>query len=102
MVEQCSICNTKNPNQTQATLQPIQFNKALERVQIDLIDMCHQPDGNYKWICHIKDHFSKYSALMGQTSKHAEECADSVFPPFLSIILPIIILGLTLLVSYVH
>lgn len=48
----------------------------MERIQIDLIDMCHEPDGQYKWIRHIKDHFSKFSVLFALKSKTAAECAD--------------------------
>ena len=48
----------------------------MERLQIDMIDMRHIPDGRFKWICHIKDHFSKFSALYACKSKTASEVAD--------------------------
>ena len=48
----------------------------MERLQIDLIDMRHIPDGHFKWICHIKDHFSKFSALYATKSKQASDVAD--------------------------
>lgn len=30
---------------------------------MDLIDMRHEPSGQFKWILHIKDYFLKYSQL---------------------------------------
>ena len=36
------------------------------------------PDGEFKWICHIRDHFSKYSVATPMKSKASEEVA-SVF-----------------------
>jgi hypothetical protein len=47
---------------------------AVERVQIDLVDMRHQPDRQYEWILHAKDHCSKFSCLK---SKQAEGVADN-------------------------
>ncbi len=35
----------------------------LERVQIDLFDYSNKPDKNFKYILHIKNQFSKYTAL---------------------------------------
>lgn len=34
-----------------------------------MIDLSSRPDGVYKWICHIKDHFSKYSQAYPLESK---------------------------------
>lgn len=45
-----------------APIRPITVNKLWKRVQVDLIDMRATPDGEFKWICHMRDHFSKYSA----------------------------------------
>ena len=50
----------------------------MERLQIDIIDMRHIPDGRFKWMCHIKDHFSKFPALYACKSKSASEIADCV------------------------
>jgi hypothetical protein len=52
---------------------PLKLIISLElKVQIDLVDMRHQPDRQYKWIVHIKDYFSKYSCLYPIKSKQAE------------------------------
>ena len=50
----------------------------MERLQIDLIDFRHSPDGRYKWVLHIKDHFLKYTALFPLKSKLASEVANAV------------------------
>lgn len=51
-------------------------NDIFERVQIDLIDMRHEPDEQFQWIVHVKDHFSKYSCLYPLRSKHAQGVAN--------------------------
>ena len=50
----------------------------LERLQIDLIDLRHEADGHIKLICHIKDHFTKFSALLALPSKEAIEVANAL------------------------
>jgi hypothetical protein len=40
--------------------------------------MRHQPDGQFKWIFHLKDHFSKHSMLYAMKSKRASEVADNL------------------------
>jgi hypothetical protein len=42
------------------------------------MDMRHQPDGQYKWLFHLKDHFSKHSMLYAMKSKRASEVADNL------------------------
>jgi hypothetical protein len=63
------------PNRIRPPLEP-EF--ALEKVQIDLVDMRHQPDRQYKWILHVKDHFTMFSCLYPLKSKQAEEVADNI------------------------
>lgn len=38
--------------------------------------MRHEPDGQYKWILHAKDHFSKLSCLWVFKSKHVKPVAE--------------------------
>ena len=78
LVVKCAICSEKAAINTKAPLQPIVATCVMERLQVDLIDMRHIPDGRFKWICHIKDHFSKFSALYACKSKTASEIADSL------------------------
>jgi transposase InsO family protein len=75
------------PAATKAPLQPIVSGRAWERVQVDLIDMRHEPSGQYKWILHVKDHFSKYTQLYTLKSKHAEPIAEA-FAQFIAAFLP--------------
>ncbi|KFX88862.1 hypothetical protein V490_07367 [Pseudogymnoascus sp. VKM F-3557] len=49
--------------------------------------MRHEPSGQYKWILHIKDHFSKYTQLYPLKSKHAEPIAEC-FAQFIAAFLP--------------
>ena len=55
---------------------PIQSNTALERIQLDLLDMRHEADGQYNWIIHVKDHFSKFSGLGALHKKEAAAVAE--------------------------
>lgn len=63
MLRQCTVCHTQAPNQRPAPIQPIVSQQVMERIQMDLIDMRQSPDGDYKWILHIKDHFSRFCML---------------------------------------
>ncbi|KFY03974.1 hypothetical protein V490_00036 [Pseudogymnoascus sp. VKM F-3557] len=87
ILKRCKNCTLNRPNTTKAPLVPIISRRAWERVQIDLIDMRHEPSGQYKWILHIKDHFSKYTQLYPLKSKHAEPIADC-FAQFIAAFLP--------------
>lgn len=37
--------------------------------------MRHEPSGNNKWICHLKDHFSKWCYLAAMEDKTADSVA---------------------------
>jgi hypothetical protein len=49
--------------------------------------MRHEPSSQFKWILHIKDHFSKYTQLYPLKSKHAEPVA-ACFAQFVAAFLP--------------
>ena len=51
------------------TTQPIHFLPT----QIDLTDMRHRPDGEYHWIGHYMDHWSKFHILFPLMHKSAHE-----------------------------
>lgn len=78
LLARCAVCLHDRPNKTRAPLEPIVVNKRLERVQIDLIDMRCQPDQQFKWICHLRDHYSKFTVLFPMKAKRAEEVASCV------------------------
>lgn len=78
VIARCQNCLLNRPSTTRAPLQPIAVEETFERVQVDLIDMRHEPDGQFKWFLHAKDHFSKLSALWPLKSKHADVVAESL------------------------
>ena len=47
----------------------------MERIQIDLIDRKHTPDGEFNYIGHFTDHMSKFHILFPLKSKSASEVA---------------------------
>jgi hypothetical protein len=69
LLHECNTCALYQRNMTTAPLEPIPSTAFMERVQMDLIDMSKQPDREYKWILHIKDHFSKFSQLYALKTK---------------------------------
>jgi hypothetical protein len=75
MAKNCAICAINAASQAVAPLNPIKADNLFERIQVDLIDMRKEPDGQYKWILHIKDHFSKFTCLYPCKSKEASEVA---------------------------
>lgn len=54
----------------------------LTRVQMDLIDMRSMRDGEFQWILHTKDHFSKFSWCYPLCSKEAEAVANNLLQQF--------------------
>ena len=74
----CQSCLLERQNWSRAPLEPIISDHTLQRVQIDLVDILHEPDGQYKWVLHIKDHFSKWTSLFALKSKTAAEVADAL------------------------
>ena len=78
LLPSCKIYLNNRVSNSKGPLEPIKATRVLERIQIDLIDFRHEPDRKFKWIMHIKDHVSKFSALFAQTSKEASECATSL------------------------
>jgi hypothetical protein len=49
--------------------------------------MRHELSGQFKWILHVKDHFSKYTQLYPLKSKHVEPIIDD-FALFIIAFLP--------------
>ena len=78
VVNRCQTCLQNNSNRARGELIPIVSMHILHRVQIDLIDMRAEADGQWNWILHIGDHFSKFSSLFPLRSKSAEEVADVI------------------------
>jgi hypothetical protein len=75
LLKHCTTCAMEKSQSKTAPIKAVIVNKLFERLQVDLIDMSATPDGDYRWICHIRDHFSKDSQAYGIVSKHSEKVA---------------------------
>jgi len=74
----CPTCELRKPQTVRELLHPIVANGVWIRVQIDLIDMRHSPDGDYCYIGHVVDHFNKFHVLFPLKSKCAVEVATNI------------------------
>ena len=63
VLQRCILCHAYRPGPRPAPTQPIPSHRAMERVQMDLIDMRQEPDGKFRWILHIKDHHTRFCML---------------------------------------
>ena len=61
---------------------PIISCRFLQRLQMDLIDFTSHPDGDMKWILHMRDHFSKYSWAHALPNKQAAGVAAKLKTTF--------------------
>ena len=78
LVKLCEICHRKAHSKSKGPLKNIVSTRLFERVQIDLIDMTATPDGDFVWICHMEDHFSKFHMLFPMANKEAPTVARKV------------------------
>ena len=78
LVKLCEICHRKAHSKSKGPLKNIVSTRLFERVQIDLIDITATPDGDFVWICHMKDHFSKFHMLFPMANKEAPTVARKV------------------------
>jgi hypothetical protein len=60
-MEGCVQCCGKKPQRNVAPLKPITSKYFLHRGQLDLDDKCADPDGDYCWIGHYIDHYTKFN-----------------------------------------
>ena len=74
-VKHCATCQLQQPQRTKPQLKPIIENSFLNRFQLDLVDMRHAPDGDYNYICHTMDHFTKFHVIYPLKTKTADEVA---------------------------
>ena len=61
---------------------PIISSRFLQRLQMDLIDFTPQPDGDMKWILHMRDHFTKFSWAYPLPNKQAAGVASKLKTTF--------------------
>ena len=69
----CPVCQLSKHQVTRTPVTPIIQKEFLERVQVDLIDMRHSPDGDFNFIGHFMDHFSQFHVLFPLKRKTAKE-----------------------------
>jgi len=60
-INACSICTNRWPMLTPMSSKPNIANEYMLQVQVDLIDLRTQLDGDYKYIAHTRDHFTHFS-----------------------------------------
>ncbi|CAF2145925.1 unnamed protein product [Rotaria magnacalcarata] len=78
----CDVCSNRKGFPKPITDKPIVSIGYLTRLQIDLIDMRSVPDGEFKWILHAKDHFTKYSWTYPLKTKEAQPVAETLLQQF--------------------
>jgi hypothetical protein len=50
----------------------------MHRGQLDLVDKSADPDGDYCWIGHYIDHYTKFNFFWPQINKSADEVAHNL------------------------
>ena len=78
LLPHCNICIRNASNHSKGPLTSIVSTSLWERIQLDLINFQHEPDEGYKWVLHIRDHFSKFSQLYALPDKSSAYVADSL------------------------
>jgi hypothetical protein len=78
VLSRCAICAQTAANNNPPTVTPIVSHCSLDRVQIDLMDMCATADSKYKWILQIKNQFSCETELVPLETKESAEVATAM------------------------
>jgi hypothetical protein len=81
-VSACRICACHKSFPAKVAAKPIESRGFLDRIQVDMICMSHIPDNGFKYICHVRDHFSRFSWAQAMLSKQAKEVARYLFEIF--------------------
>ena len=74
----CPTCQLKELKKSNPPLRPIIADNFMERIQFDLIDMSHCPDGDFYYIGHFVDHMTKFNILFLLKNKSADEVARMI------------------------
>jgi transposase InsO family protein len=75
-------CCTRRPFPPKVAAKPIKSSGFLHRIQIDLISYTHAPDGEYRYVLHMRDHFTRFSWTRPLFTKRAAEVATALFDIF--------------------
>ena len=78
LLRRCEICSRKHASKSKAPLINIKSTNIWQRVQMDLVDMRHDPDREWNWILHMEDHFSKFHQLYPMKDKEAPTVAPLI------------------------
>lgn len=78
VVEKCKGCALNEDNQGTAVVKPIETRFCMDRVEFDLMDFRSLSDGEFKWILHIKDTFSRHVWLYPLKDKSSKEVRDAL------------------------
>ncbi|GBC52214.1 KRAB-A domain-containing protein 2-like [Rhizophagus irregularis DAOM 181602=DAOM 197198] len=91
-VNHCEICVPRR-TMSKSTLaaRPIVAKRFLSRVQMDLVDLRQYSDNDFKYILHVRDHFSRYSWAKPLTSKEPAAIAGILYEIFCQFGPPIIL-----------
>ncbi|CAG8752715.1 10541_t:CDS:2, partial [Gigaspora rosea] len=84
-VNNCTVCAVRKPAFHPLAAKPIIAKNFLSHIQMDLIDLSFDLDKEFKYICHVRDHFSRFSWAKALTSKRAIEVAAYLFELFHSL-----------------
>ncbi|CAK9302236.1 unnamed protein product [Gordionus sp. m RMFG-2023] len=72
-IKNCEVCSLKTTLPKAPTGKAIKSTAVWGRVVMDLIDFSSTPDGEFKYIIHFKDHFSKFTYAKPLISKQGEQ-----------------------------
>ncbi|CAF4642428.1 unnamed protein product, partial [Rotaria socialis] len=78
----CVSCQVRRPIKSHVIPTAIVSLGFMTRLQMDLIDMRTRPDGEFKWILHCRDHFTKFSWAYALPSKEARYVAENLIQLF--------------------
>lgn len=81
-VNNCAVCATRKTSSRPLAPRAVTARRFLSRVQVDLIDMSFNPDRDMRYICHVRDQFSKFSWARAVASNWATEVASYLFDLF--------------------
>ena len=82
----CEECERKKKKDCSKSIvvKPIRSNEVHERMQVDLIDMQSDPDGEFNYILNMQDHLSKFVHLRPIKQKTAVEVSEVILDIFLT------------------
>lgn len=92
-VRQCERCTEKLKKKENKgiVIRPITAKDFNERAQVDLVDFQSLPDGNFKFVLHYQDFFTKYHLLRPMPCKTAVNVARHIFQIFVDFGAPAIL-----------